>query len=83
MVSFWDAVKTTFTRDPRGPDLYPRRFVAGIVVRKASSVGQGEDRQRDYPSTSSNQQRRVCPASARSHQGVIRNLPLQIYSAPE
>ena len=79
MVSFWDAVRdNVHPRSARGEGVYPRRFVAGIVVRQPSSVGRGEDRQRDYPSYLQTSNAVYACVNARTK--ALSSLPLKIYS---
>ena len=79
MVSFWDAVKTTFTRDPaRGEGVYPRRFVAGIVIRQF--IGTGASRSAARLSVLPPNQQTPCTPASTPAPRRYPNLPLKIYS---
>ena len=80
MVSFWDAVKTTFTRDPREARAYiladssPVSSFESFIGTGAS----GEDRQRDYPSYLQTSNAVYACVNARTK--ALSSLPLKIYS---
>ena len=78
MVSFWDAVETTFTRDPREARAYILADSSPVSSFDSFIGGAGEDRQRDIPVLPPDQQRRVCRVNARTK--ALSSLPLKIYS---
>ena len=81
MVSFWDAVKTTFTRDPREAGHISSPIRRRYRRSTASSVGQAKigsatTRPTSKPAT-------PCMPASTSHQGVIQLASQDLQQAPE